>query len=291
MFDRDKLTAQDYQDLNKAISKASPYVRFWYSLPNAWQFSINKNSIVEQTGAITDYDKLHEENRFMEKNEYNSRKIHLAARRDGRFNLGKLIGLKEIDICVYNPQNPVPEVKIGRRLAQLVQIDGFSWGNTRESRINFEKGFAIFNEEDQDIAHRLGLIYSPSGVLEIDSLTCSDFEMHKNKPKRDDSGNTMLYCDNRACKRRVRNPVLVVDKKSGGLYHSEICFWKDMRVKKYLSQERKDLEIDPVSQRIELEEALRMYDRNELQQSPEPKSKDKLRSLEFWPEAAIILAH
>lgn len=270
-----KFTSQDYQDLNEAISRAAPKVRFWYVLPNSWRFLINQNAVAEQTGASSDYEKLHKEHSFMFQDEYNSRRIHLATSRN-RFHLGKLVGLKDTEICVYNPQNPIPEVRIGRRNAHLVQIDGLGWGNTYDARVNFEKGVAFLNEEDQDIAHRLGLIYTPTGIMEIDSLSPSDFELHKDKPKTDDSGNPILYCDNRACQKQVRNPILVVDKQTGGLYHSETCFGKDMGVKAYLAQEREDITLKPVPERISLEDALTMYERGELQQSLDPKNKDKL---------------
>lgn len=136
------------------------------------------------------------------------------------------------------------------------------------------------NEEDQDIAHRLDLIYTPTGIMEIDSLSTSDFELHKDKLRIDDSGNSILYCDNCACQKRVRNPVLVVDKQTGGLYHSETCFRKDMIVKAYLAEEREDLNIQPILVRVSLEDVLKMYEKGELQQSQNPKTRDKLRSIE-----------
>jgi len=287
-MDTTKPTSQDYEDLNEAISRAAPKIRFWYVLENAYKFMINQDSIVEQTGATSDYDKLHKEYSFMTKDEYNSRRIHLATSRNGEFHLGKFLGLRDIDICVYNPQNPLPEVRVGRRNAHLVQIDGLGWGNTYDARIDFEKGVAFLNEEDQDIAHRLGLIYTPTGIMEIDSLTPSDFELHKDKPKTDETGNLILYCDNRGCQKRIRNPVLIVDRQTGGLYHSETCFWKDMGVKAYLAQEREDINLQPVPEKVSLEDALRMYERGELQQSPNPKTRYKLRSLEPWPEAGIL---
>tara|TARA_Y100000034_G_scaffold130551_2_gene189272 strand:- start:54 stop:935 length:882 start_codon:yes stop_codon:yes gene_type:complete len=290
-FDVTKLTLENYQNLNGAISRAAPKVRFWYNLPNALQFTINQDAVAEQTGAISDYDKLHEKHNFMSQHEYNSRRTHLTASRKGGFHIGKLLGFRDVDICVYNPQNPLPEVKVGRKTAPLVQIDGLGWGNTYDARIDLESGIAFLNEDDQDIAHRVGLIYTPKGIIEIDSLTPSNFEMHKDKPRTNDSGNSILYCDNRACQKEVRNPILVIDEQTGGLYHSETCFGKDMGVKAYLSQEREDLDIKPVSIRISLEDALEMYQGGELQQSVNPKTKDKLRSLNLWPEAAAILPH
>jgi len=287
-FDMKSLTAQDYQDLNGAISRAAPKVRFWYELPNAWQFAINQNGIIGQTGATSDYNKLHEEHEFMSQDEYNSKRIHLAVSRNGKFHLGKLLGLKNVEICVYNPQNPIPEVRVGRRNARLVQIDGLGWGNTYDARIGFERRIAFLNEEDQDIAHKLGLIYTPTGIMEVDSLSCSDFEMHGNKPKIDDSGNAILYCDNRACQKRVRNPVLVIDRQTGGLYHSETCFGKDMGVKKYLAKEKEGLEIKPAPVRVTLEDAIKMYEGGELQQSTNPRFTERFRSLNQWPEAAVL---
>jgi hypothetical protein len=286
-MDIKKLTSQDYQDLNGAISRAASKVRFWYALPNSWQFLVNQDEVAEQTGATSDYDKLHEEHSFMSQNKYNSKRIHLATSRNRRFHLGRLLGLKDIEICVYNPQNPIPEVRVGRRTASLIQIDGLGWGNTYNARIDFEREIAFLNEEDQDIAHRLGLIYTPTGIMEVD-FSSSDFELHKNKPKIDESGNYLLYCDNCACQKRVRNPILVIDRQTGGLYHSETCFWKDMRVKAYLVQERDDMNLQSVPVRISLEDALIMYERGELQQSFNPKTKDKLRSLEPWPEAGVL---
>lgn len=288
MFDRNKLIDKDYEELNSAISRAAPKVRFWYYLSNAWQFGVNQNSIVEQTSAISDYDKLHEEHSFMSEKGHNSRRIHLVNVRNERFHWGKLLGLKGIDICVYNPKNPVPNVRAGRRTAQLTQIDGLGWGNTYDARIDFEKGIAFLNEDDQDVAHRLGLIYTPTGIMEIDALTPSNFEMHRDKTRTDDAGNVILYCDNRSCQRGVRNPILFVDEQTGGLYHSDTCFWKDMGVKAYLSQEKEDLTVEPVPKRIGLEEAITMYERGELQQSPNPRTTEKLRSLNQWPEAAVL---
>lgn len=127
MFSKEKLTSQDYQDLNLAISRAAPIVRFWYVLPNSWQFVINKDAIVEQTKATSDYDKLHEEHSFMHQDEYNSRTIRLTISSNRRFHLSNLLGLKDNEICVYNPKNPIPEVSVGRRTAHLVQIDGLGW--------------------------------------------------------------------------------------------------------------------------------------------------------------------
>lgn len=289
-MDTKKFTSQDYQDLNGAISRAAPKVRFWYVLPNSWQFAINQNTVAEQTGATSDYDKLHEKHSFMSQGEYNSRRIHLATSGNGGFHLGRLVGLRDTEICVYNPQNPIPEVRVGRRNAHLVQIDGLGWDNTYDARIGFERGVAFLNEEDQDIAHKLGLIYTPTGTMEIDSLSSSDFELHKDKPKTDESGNHILYCDNRACQKKVRNPVLVVDRQTGGLYHSETCFGKDMGVKAYLAQEREDMKLQPVPVRVSLEDALTMYERGELQQSLNPRNKNKLRSVEMWPEAAVLFS-
>jgi len=287
MFDKSRLNETDYHELNSAISRAAPKVRFWYSLSNAWQFAINQNAIAEQTRATSDYDKLHKEHDLHE-DEYNSKRIHLTNIRNKKFHLSKLLGLKDTDICAYNPQNPIPEIKVGRRTAQLIQIDGLGWGNTYNARINFEKGTAFLNEDDQDIAHRLGLIYTPTGIIEVDALKPSDFEMHRNKTKTNDTGNMVLYCDNRSCQKRVRNPILVIDEQTGGLYHSDTCFWKDMSVKAYLSQEREDLTIEPIPKRIQLEEAVAMYERGELQQSPEPRTTEKFRSLNPWPEVALL---
>lgn len=287
-IDATKLTSQDYEVLNKAISRAAPKIRFWYVLPNSWKFTINQDAVAEQTGATSDYDKLHEEHSSMSQDEYNSERIHLSTPRQGGFHLGKLLGLKNTEICVYNPQNPIPKVNVGRRVAPLVQIDGLGWGNTYDARIDLEKGIASLNEEDQDIAHELGLIYTPKGIMEVDSLTPSDFEIHKDKLKTDESGNLILYCDNSACEKEVRSPILVVDEQTGGLYHSEICFVKDMRVKAYLSQEREDLDLKPVPVRISLEDALTMHQEGKLQQSSNPRTRDKLRSLEPWPEAVLF---
>lgn len=287
-FDTKELTFHDYHVLSGAISRAAPKVRFWYTLSKTWPFAINQSAIAEQTGAISDYDKLHEENTFIFQNEYNSRRIHLATSRDRGFYLGKLFGLNDMEICVYNPQNPIPEVKVGRRNASLIQIDGLGWGNTYDARIDFEKGLAFLNEEDQDIAQRLGLIYTPTGIMEIDSLSCSDFETHKDKPRKDESGDVILYCDNCACQKRVINPILVIDRQTGGLYHSETCFRKDIGVKAYLLKEREDSEFKPVPMRVTLEDALRMYGSGELQQSTNPKNIERYRSLNQWPEAAVL---
>ncbi|MBN1377317.1 hypothetical protein JW949_03255 [Candidatus Woesearchaeota archaeon] len=67
------------------------------------------------------------------------------------------------------------------------------------------------------------------------------------------------------------------------------CFKKDLRVKLYLSQEREDLNLQPFPVKVSLEDALIMYKRGELQQSPNPKTKDKFRSLEMGHEAALLL--
>ncbi len=286
-----KLTLQDYEDLNQAISRAAPKVRFWYVLQNYWPFAINQDAIVEQTEATSDYDKWHNENSFMFQDEYNSTRIHLSPCRNKRFHLGKLLGLRDIIICVYNPKKPLLEIRVGRRVARLIQIDGLDGGlgNTFGARVDFEKGIAFLNEEDQDIAHRLGLIYTPAEIMNVvgDPMP-SDFEMHKDKSKIDEFGNSILYCDNRACQKRVRNPILVIDRQTGGLYHSETCFWKDMYVKAYLAQER-GLNIQPVPERISLRDALIMYEKGELQQSPNPKIRDKWRSLKPL-EAGVLFS-
>lgn len=285
-FNARKLTAKDYHELSEAISRAAPKIRFWYKLPNSWHFAVNQNAIAEQAGATSDYDKLHDEYCFMTQDKYNTRRIHLSVL-ENRSKLGKLLGLRDIEICVYNPKNPLSNVNVRRKNAQLVQIDGLGLGNTYDAQIDFEKGIAFLNEDDQDIAHRLGLMYTPTGIMEVDSLTCSDIDMHKSKEKTDGSGKHVLYCDNRACQKRIRNPVLVVDAQTGGLYHSETCFEKDMGVKAYLAQDIRDLEIKLVPMKISLEDALNMYETGDLQQSLNPKFTKNFRSLN-QSEAAVL---
>lgn len=302
-----KLTLQDYKDLNDAISRAASSVRFWYHLPNTFfvgdpdhiSYSnpkhfhfVNLEKIAKETGATSDYDGFSDRiKEILKEDKYNKRKITISGRSKRGFKFRKLLGFKDVDIQVFNPTNPLPSISVGRRKAELIQIDGLSSGNTYDARVSFEEGYACFNEEDQDLAHRLGLIYFPTGIMEVDALTPSDFKLHKDKPKIDENGNTIVYCDNRACRRRVRNPILVVDRQTGGLYHSEICFWKDMGVKRYLAQERKDITIEPNPERVTLEETLDMYEKGRLQQASIPKTTEKFRGLEPWPEAAIILPH
>ncbi len=287
-FDKSKLAPKDFQDLNEAISRAAPMTRFWYNIPGAWKFMINQERIAEETGAVSDFKKLREGHDFMEEKYYNSRTTHISASDYAGPVLGRLVGLKNNDICVYNPRNSLPEIKVGRKSAQLVQIDGLGWGNTYEARVDFERGTADLNEDDQDIAHNLGFIYTPSGVLDVDCLSSSDFESHKGKKRTDESGELILYCDNLGCGKRIRNPVLFVDKQTGGMYHSETCFWKDMNTKLYLSQEVEGLNIEPIPVRIELAEAFDMYRNGELQQSENPRNTYKMRNIKLWPEAALF---
>ncbi len=275
-MDRIKLTLQDYKELNKAISRAAPKIRFRYILKNAYKSMINPDLIIEQTGATSDYDKFHNKYSSITKDKYNSRRIHLVTSKKKRFNLGKIFGLKNFEICVYNPQNPIPNVKVGRKNAHLVQIDGLGWGNTYDARIDLEKKLAFLNEEDQNIAHKLGFIYTPTGILEINTVYPSDSELHKDKPKIDEAGDLILYCDFPGCQKRVKNPILIVDRQTGGLYHSEICFWKDMGIKAHLIHDRKDINYQPVPEKVSLETALKMYERGELQQSPNPNTKIKI---------------
>lgn len=279
-FDVNRLGEEDLNNLNEAIKGISSKVRFWYKLDNFHVFFINERKIVEQTRAVSDYDKLHKEYESMTKEEYNSRSFHLSNKRKRNKGLRGWFGFKDLEFCIHNPENPLVYLDIGNKKAELIQIDGMGIGNTYEGRINFVEGYAILDERDQNLAHKLGLMFSPAGILEKDSLSSSDSEMHKNKSRLENN----IYCDNRCCQKEIKNPLLVVDNKTGGVYHSPVCYAKDIYIKKYLGVE------GCFPREISLSEAKEMLRNGLLQQSPNYKVNSiKLRSLDSWPEAAIVL--
>ncbi|MBU4070223.1 MAG: hypothetical protein KJ646_04540 [Nanoarchaeota archaeon] len=267
----------------EAAKRVAPKIRFWYGSSNIFSSIINKESIIKQTGAMSDYEKLKEGREdWLTQNKYNSEKIFFS-KIYAKSKLKKLFGLKDLEICVYNPENPLPNIKIGRQIGNLIQIDALGWGNTYEGRINFEKGYAIIREEEQDLAHRLGLMFTPAGMLEIESLSPSNPEMHKNKKKIDNKNKPIIYCDNPACQTQIRNPFLMIDENTGGAYHSNICYYKDIGIKNYLGVKK------CTPKEVTLEEAIELYENGKLQQSPNTIKEDlKLRNIEPWPEGAML---
>ena len=292
-FDRSKLNFQDYQDLNAAVSRAAPKVGAWYLIKNVFlglfPRELPLRDATNLTEPVSDYGKHHKELDSLIKDEYNARiafqRMNLARKTNW---IGKLAGNRDVEICFYNPRIIVPELSFFCGTANLVEITGWGWGNTYDASVNFEYGTSFLNEEDQDIAHRLGFMYTPTGILECNSLKASDFELHKEKLKVDESGNEILYCDNLCCQKRVRNPILVIDKKTGGLYHSKTCFEKDMRIKAYLYLEKGNHDFNPFPSRISLENALDMYKMGELQQSLNPKTKEAFSSTLPWQMAGVF---
>ncbi len=281
-FDVDTLNKEGLILLNEAIKRTAPKVRFWYHLPSTRFLAIDRQEIIEQTKATSDFDKLQKKHSFITQDEYNSRRFHSSPVRSER-SLRNFLGFKDWELCVHNPQEPTIALSVGRKKAKLIQIDGITFRNTYEGRINFEGGYAVINESDQDIAHGLGLMFTPAGILEVDALTTSDPEMNRNKTRQN---GLELYCDNRACQKQIRNPVLVVDDRIGGTYHSLVCYEKDIGIKRYLG-------VEGYSPReVPLSEAQEMLRKGLLQQSPDFKGNTlDIRSLKPWPEAAIILRH
>ena len=279
-FNINRLTSNDLHEFNEVIGRTAPKVRFWYLLQSTRTSSINEQAIIEQTKAVSDFDKLYAKYKFMHKDEYTTKRFLLSEATPKRRTLNRLIGFKNLELCLYNPSNPLAYISIGKKKAELIQIDGIGFGNTYEGRINFDRSYAVIKEEDQDLAHKFGLMFTPSGILEIDSLTPSDPEMNRGKSTLKD---LVLYCDNRACQKEIRNPFLVVDDKTGGVYHSHICYLKDIKIKIYLG-------VDGCFPReVTLCEAQNMFRKELLQQSLNYKNDSpKLRSLEPWPEAAIV---
>jgi hypothetical protein len=280
VFDVNTLSENDLNLLNEAIQRTAPKVRFWYNLPSTHSLAIKEQEIIEQTRATSDLEKLHKEHPSMVRDKLNLRKFHSSHVRSQK-KLRSLLGFRDWELCVYNPQKPLTALSIGRKKAELIQIDGIGIGNTYIGRILFEQDYAVINEADQDIAHSLGLMFTPSGTLERDCLTASDPEMNQSKVR---PTGLELYCDNSDCQKEVRNPCLIVDDKTGGLYHSLVCYDKDIRIKRYLG-------IEGCSPRkVSLDEAREMFRTGLLQQSPNYHgNSSKLRSLGFWPEAAIVL--
>ena len=283
MSDCSSLTACDYDALYDAVSRASMKLRCVYELPHSFGF-INTKKIIEQTIAQSDFERLVKRFSFLQADQYNTRKI--STHNPSHFHLGKLIGLDNYLIRVYNPEKIFSELPIGFRKAPLIAIEGLSLGNIYESGLNFKSKNAFLKEADQDLAHRLEFIFTPSGISEIDAPRPSDFKMHATKEKSE-NGNTILYCDNRACQKRVRNPLLFIDDETGGLYHSETCYWKDMRIKYYLADEQ-NITLTTIPRRVPFHEALSLYFHNRLQQSATPQIKTVYRGLSEW-EAAVIL--
>jgi hypothetical protein len=186
-------------------------------------------------------------------------------------------------LSVYNPRKLTTGLSIGRKTAKLVQIDALSFGNTYEGRISFEGNYAVLNEEDQNTAHRIGLMFTPAGVLEVTCFKSSDPEMNRDKPR--ESG-LEIYCDNRACQKEIKNPRLVIDQRTGGAYHSPVCYEKDIRLKSYLGVRG----CSP--KEVSMDQARDMLREGLLQQSPNfGGDSPNLRALELWPEAAVVLPH
>lgn len=296
----DDITQENLSELDGAIRRAAPRVRYWYARPNSFFIRasedyidhnhldihfLNLKKAIKETGAVSDFEKLKDEHPFIEER-YNSQNHHVSL--PYRFMWKNLLGLKDIEICIYNPTNPSLTLP-GIEDAKLVQIDGLGWGNTYDARVNLGSGDAIFNEEDQNIAHRLGLQYTPTGILEIDSCSASSSELHKDEPEFDEEGKLILYCDNPSCGKRVRNPQVALEGVTGGLYHSRICYNKDVPTKAYLMRDA-EKEFEPQPRMITLEEATEMYHKGELQQSRHNSKKERteLRSVEPWPEAAVL---
>ena len=313
-FDKSKLTGQDYRDLYEAVKKTGPKINAWYFIPKTRLFSINQEDVAKQTLAVSDYEKECEQNPNPYKNESNVKKVHLSETRETR---NKIFGRRDIDICVHNPGILPLTINIGKKQAELLQIDGIGFGNTYEGRVVFDRGIAILEEQDQGLAHKLGFEYTPAHILEISSLEPSDINLHKDKKRTDKFGDTILYCDNPACKKQIKNPVLVIDKLTGGIYHSDICYWKDIEIKKYLIGKQKGQDLESQVQKIGNEgiifnpdeiqrkiasietqmvpikvnfnEVLRLYKEGELQQSLNNKKKFKIwGKINVWPDAAIL---
>lgn len=281
-FDKSSLKDQDYIDLNTAIRHAGPRVRYWYSAPNFFG-PVNVGRIIEQTKATSDFDSLKGEYDWLTEYDSKSQRIHVSKRGGWK----SLLGFRDIEFRIYNPENFLPSINVLGRTADLVQIEALNFGNIFKGKIDFEDGSAFFNEEDQDIAHRLGFMYAPGKVLETDPLSPSSPSTNQGRVEKD--GEVKLYCDNTACREEIRNPVLVVDECTKGVYHSNICFMKDIRLKCYLSEENPDLEFTPSPKEISLENAVEMFANNKLQQSPGFKEAfPKFRHLKPWPEGATV---
>jgi hypothetical protein len=93
-FDFSNLTEQDLSELNDAIRRTAPKVRFWYFLQSAFGFKIKEREVVEQTAPVSDFDKNSSENPFMSDNEYTTRKFHAAPIQYRRTRLREFLGLR-----------------------------------------------------------------------------------------------------------------------------------------------------------------------------------------------------
>ena len=303
MFDKSKLAQCDLDELNQAIKRAAPKVRFWYSLPDTFFIEgfykrakgrrsnfcfIDQNEIACQTGATTDFDKMHEKYPREVKDKYNTQSVVItdADTSNGKFELKRIWGMKDLNVCVFNPRHPLLNVCIGKKTADLFQMDGRGLGNTYDAGVYFNEGSAILLEEDQNIAHRLELEYSPKGVLECSARTPSRSSSHAKSSGFDSRGNPLIYCDNPCCKGLLQNPKVIFEPKTGGVYHSSICFWKDFELKVHLTDERTSSHlIKTKAEKISLEQALIKYTCGELLQS---RKNRKIQDLEFRKVAPLL---
>ncbi|MBI5003113.1 hypothetical protein HZC31_07035 [Candidatus Woesearchaeota archaeon] len=241
-FDQTKLQSEDYVALFEAVKRAAykDNVEYGYIISNVILSTRCIESIVAQIG---------------------TRGKVTINREPSSGLLGKL-GLEDIYATVDNPVTIVPEVMIGSRKIHPSQIVGYGPGNQYDALVDFEHGDAMFKEEDQDLAHRLGFVYTPKGMIDMFSLKGSSQETHRTKKQIDETGNPLLYCDNLTCQRLIRNPILVMDSKTGGIYHSEICEARDAQAKHASGVK----EFSPAY--ILIEEVRALYREGRVQQAP-----------------------
>lgn len=166
-------------------------------------------------------------------------------------------------IALKNPTVMIPMLRINENEVYVTGMHGYGPGNQYDCFVDFKEGEASLCEEDQDLAHKLGLIYTPKGMTAMFSLEASTSETHREKQQRDENSQPILYCDNMACQRTIRNPVLVVDESTGGVYHSMgICHVRDAMAK----GDRGVNKFSPAY--VSIEVARKFYEQGKLQQAP-----------------------
>lgn len=263
--DPHSLASKDLEALREAVSGISDKFSVYYAFPPVRKSVIHLEDVFDQVGAHSDIeaDSWLKSNRFFRERDAERGRIFPDS--DALFSFSRLFGYISFFVSTNNPEKILPEVLVGHKAGVLSSIRGFNFGNVDQAYVSFKDGIAALNYEDQDLAHRLNFLFSPSDSLEMFSLKPSNSLTHSRKPRYDSSGDLLLYCDNPCCEKPVFNPTLVLESVTGSLYHNEICMRKDIPLKVFSGDCAVSGDLN--FSRIPIGEARALYGAGKLQQS------------------------